>query len=103
MLSSSFRSFSFSLPSSEVQSPSSRSCTFRVGSDVIGTSYWQALKARRQRQIVTPSPRSKTKFGEVTDSRSPLGIDLHRNRLGQECTECRCDRRFPSLFFVVRA
>src|SRR6266498_2851169 len=44
MLSSRLRSFSFSLPSADVQSPSSRSCTFRVGLDVIGTSYWQAQK-----------------------------------------------------------
>src|SRR5439155_26892777 len=101
MLSSRLRSFSFSLPSVDVESPSSRSCTFRVGPDVIGTSYWQAVKAREQRPIATPTTRSQAKFDELTEFCPPLEIGLRRNRLGLECTECRCDRRFPFQFFVV--
>src|SRR5438552_12202408 len=54
MLSSRLRSFSFSLPSADVQSPSSRSCTFRVGPDVIGASYSQALKKKIARQTIRP-------------------------------------------------
>src|SRR5437762_4602998 len=65
MLSSKLRSFSFSLPSANVQSPSNRSRTFRVGADVIGTSYWQAVKARMHRQAATPKPDLRqTKFDE---------------------------------------
>src|SRR5207247_11360570 len=78
MLSSRLRSFSFSLPSADVQSPSSRSCTFRVGPDVIGTSYWQAVKAREQRPIATPTTRSQAKFDELTEFCSPLEIGLRR-------------------------
>src|SRR5215831_11606556 len=51
----------FSLPSSETQSPRSRCSTFRVGLDVIGTSYWQELKAREQRPIATATPRCQAK------------------------------------------
>src|SRR5439155_11204082 len=98
------RSFSFSLPSAEVQSPSSRSCTFRVGPDVIGTSYWQAGNTRMQRQTAMLNPeRRQIKLDEVTWSGLPLEIGLRQNRSGLERTECRCDRRFPSAFFVVRA
>src|SRR5262249_44041058 len=59
MLSSSPRSFSSSLPSADFQLPSNSSCTFRVGADVIGTSYWQAVKAREQRPIATPTTGAK--------------------------------------------
>src|SRR5439155_782039 len=45
----------FSLPSRETQSPRSRSCTLRVGLDVIGTSYSQAVQARMHRQTPTLS------------------------------------------------
>src|SRR5439155_15053801 len=102
VLSSNFRSFSFSWPSAEIQSPHSRSCTFRVGPDVIGTSYWQALKVRAQRQIATPTPRNQAKLG-FTEFCLPLRTGLRRNRQGQECIEYRSDRRFPSPSFVVRA
>src|SRR6266568_4833335 len=102
VLSSNLRSFSFSWPSAEVQSPSSLSCTFRVGPDVIGTSYWQALKARVQRPITTPT-RSQAEFDELTKPCSPPGSGPRRNRSGLECTECRRDLRFPPLFSVVRA
>src|SRR5438093_13494882 len=67
MLSSSRRTFIFSLPSSETQSPRSCSCTFRVGLDVIGTSYLQAVKARMHRQTARPKPdRTEIKFDEAT-------------------------------------
>src|SRR5213592_5298613 len=57
----------FSLPSRETQFPRSCSCTLRVGLDVIGTSYWHALKARMHRQIATPKPKlRRVKFDEVT-------------------------------------
>src|SRR5207253_9778254 len=41
----------------------------------------QPVKARMHRQTAMPNRGSRRiKLGEVTDSRSPLGIDLHRNR-----------------------
>src|SRR6266496_4663204 len=70
----------FSLPSSETQSPRSRSCTLRVGLDVIGTSYSQALTARMHRQTATPKPnRRQIKFDEFRESSFSLEIDLRRN------------------------
>src|SRR5450759_1910809 len=57
----------FSFPSRETQSPSSGSCTLRVGLDVIGTSYSQDVKARIPRQTATPKPnRRQIKFDEFT-------------------------------------
>src|SRR5947207_2978797 len=54
--------------------------TFRVGADVIGTSYWQAVKATAHRSIATPTTRSQTKFDELTGPCSWLGTGLHQNR-----------------------
>src|SRR2546425_7573212 len=83
VLSSNFRSFSFSLPSAEVQSPSSRSCTFRVGPDVIGTSYWQAGNTRMQRQTAMPNPeRRQIKFDKVT-ARVRERAQLRRQLFGE--------------------
>src|SRR3989442_10706229 len=67
ILSSSRRTLICSLPSWEIQLPKSRSCTLRVGLDVIGTSYSQAVKARMHRLTAIPKPdRRQIKFEEGT-------------------------------------
>src|SRR6267378_1706705 len=51
---SNLRTLKFSLPSSDIQLPKSFSSTLRVGLEVIGTSYSQALKRKQQRAATIP-------------------------------------------------
>src|SRR3989442_1090847 len=54
MESSNLRTFIFSLPSLEIQSPRSFCSTFRVGLEVRGTSYSQPLRAKKQAAAIIP-------------------------------------------------
>src|SRR6266498_24791 len=54
MKSSNLRTFIFSLPSFEVQSPRSLSSTLRVGLAVKGTSYSQPLRIKKQAAATIP-------------------------------------------------
>src|SRR5205809_2885419 len=83
MLSSKLRSFNFSVPSADVQSPSNRSCTFRVGPNVIGMSYWHAVRANEARRMHRPRVCSQPNFAEVTNSWSlwqPAFIEIDKVR-----------------------
>src|SRR6266404_2524169 len=89
----------FSLPSRETQSPRSRSCTLRVGLDVIGTSYSQAVKARMHKQTATPKPNRQIKFDEFREPSFSLGIDLRRNTTALAREQAQL---FPELFGELR-
>jgi hypothetical protein len=57
----------------------------RVGLDVIGTSYWHALKARKHRQTMTLKiGRLQIKFEEVTESWVSPEVDLRRNQSARQ-------------------
>src|SRR5882724_7251319 len=83
IFSSSRRALSCSLPSWEIQLPRTCSCTFRVGLDVIGTSYSQALKARMHRLTAIPKPDPRQiRFDEVTRASSGNELRPFLNYLG---------------------